>query len=418
MKRSLFLCLLLLLLTLANTNGQSGKNRPGETGNNKKAARQETPTPTPPAQPENINKNAADEPGGGDEVVKVSTDLVSFPVSVLDRRGRYVFDLKKEDFQIFEDGKPQEVAFFATTEQPFTVVLMLDISRSTRFKITDIQRAAIAFVNQLGPQDKVMIVAFAEGVYVLSDFTSDRDQLKRAISGTRFKDGTSVYDAFDQVVNERLPRIQGRKAIVMFTDGVDTTSQRSYLNKNLRDADELDAIIFPIEFNTYNDVKQMDRQGTIETPPNGPKTDGPLSIPDININVDRDQKRPSNDPTSPSDTTRRSNDPSTDQTDTVSQSPGTSLEEYQTASKYLADLAYRTGGKVEKATTLYDIDGAFSRIAQGLRQQYSIGYYPPNIEKTGVPRKIKVKVTRPDVVVKARETYTIGESQKKKRKSG
>jgi hypothetical protein len=87
------------------------------------------------------------------------------------------------------------------------------------------------------------------------------------------------------------------------------------------------------------------------------------------------------------------------------------------ARNYLADLAERTGGKVEKATTLYDIDSAFSKIAQGLRQQYSIGYYPPDIEKQGT-RKIKVKVTRSDMVVKSRETFTIGESKKKAKGAG
>jgi VWFA-related protein len=402
MKKKLFLCLLLLLLMLAAAYGQSGKNRPGESGNQKKSAKQDAPAPEQTPQPGITNNGTADDPQGED-VLKVSTDLVSFPVSVLDRRGRNVFDLQKEEFQIFEDDKQQEIAFFATTERPFTVVLLLDISLSTRFKITDIQNAAIAFVNQLRPEDKVMVVAFAEDVYLLSDFTGDRDQLKRAIRSTRFREGTSIYDAFDQVVKDRLRRATGRKAIVMFTDGVDTTSRKSYLNENLRDADELDAIIFPIEFNTYADVKRMEQQGTIDTPQNGPKTDGPLSLP--NVIIDPDPKKPE----------PRSNEPPPVSTDsTIGDNPGTSREDYERASRYLADLAYRTGGKVEKATTLYEIDNAFSRIAQGLRQQYSIGYYPPDTDKTSVQRKIKVKVTRPNLVVKARETYTIGETRKKR----
>jgi VWFA-related protein len=403
MKRSLIIGLLLMLLLLANAYGQSARSRPTE-NSGKKTQKQETPAPTPTPEPEIKSGN---EPAG-DDVVKVSTDLVSFPVSVFDRRGRNIFDLKKEEFQIFEDGKPQEIAFFATTEQPFTVVLMLDISLSTRFKITDIQSAAIAFLDQLRPEDKVMVIAFAENVFTLSDFTSDRDQLKRAIRGTRFRDGTSIYDAF-KITIDRLKRITGRKAIVMFTDGVDTTSKKSYLNENLRDADELDAIIFPIEFNTYADVKRMERQGTVDAGQTPPKTDGPLSLPgDISVDVGRDNPRqerrnePRNEPVSIGD----------DQV--VSGSPGTSRAEYEKASRYLADLADRTGGKVEKATTLYDIENAFTRIAQGLRQQYSIGYYPPDIEKTGVARKVKVKVTRQNLVVRSRETYTIGEGPNKK----
>jgi VWFA-related protein len=404
MKRSLIVGLLLMLLPLAIVSGQSARSRPAE-NSGKKSQKQETPAPTPEPQ---TKGTAADEPSG-DDVVKVATDLVSFPVSVLDRRGRNIFDLQKEEFQIFEDGAQQEIAFFATTEKPFTVVLLLDISLSTRFKITDIQSAAIAFLDQLRPEDKVMVVAFAENVYTLSDFTSDRDQLRRAIRSTKFKDGTSIYDAFN-LVTWRLERISGRKAIVMFTDGVDTTSRKSYLSENLREAEELDAIIFPIEFNTYADVKRMERQGTVDAGQSEPKTDGPLSLPKIDVEVNRDilnkPRKPANEPVSIGD-----------EDQTISSSPGTTRAEYDRASKYLADLADRTGGKVEKATTLYDIENAFRRIAQGLRQQYSVGYYPPNIEKTGVPRKVKVKVTRPDLVVKSRETYTIGQPAGKNAKT-
>ena len=242
MKKSLMLSLLLLLLMLADaaeSGAQSGRGRPPETGSGKKVAAKETPTPTPTPETQTNDNTAADPGDPGEEVLKISADLVSFPVSVVDRQGRNIFDLQKEEFLIFEDGKPQEIAFFATTEQPFTVVLMLDISRSTRFKITDIQSVAIAFLDQLRPEDKVMVIAFAEEVFTLSAFTNDRDQLRRAIRGTRFRDGTSMYDAFKLTI-ERLKRISGRKAIVMFTDGVDTTSKKSHLQENLRDADELD----------------------------------------------------------------------------------------------------------------------------------------------------------------------------------
>ena len=398
MKRNPALYLLLLLLTLTTVHGQSGRNRP-EDGDTKKASqRPETPAPTPP--PAEVGTEDA---GGEESVLKVSTDLVSFPVSVFDRKGRYIFDLKRDEFQIFEDGKPQELAFFANTEQPFTVVLMLDISLSTKFQITDIQRAAAAFVNQLRPQDRVMAVAFAEEVYVLSEFTGDRDQVKRSIRTTRFRSGTSLYDAFDFVINKRLQNVSGRKAIVLFTDGVDTTSKKAYLEENLRDADELDALIFPIQYDTYGDVQRIERTGTVDPPAKGPQIEGPLPLPEIII--DDDPKPSKNDPMGRS------------KEEEINKNPGTSARDYVTAEKYLAALAERTGGRVKKADTLYDLEGAFSSIAQELRQQYSIGYYPPDIEKTGVARKIKVKVTRQNLVVKARETYTIGEPQKKKRKS-
>ena len=110
---------------------------------------------------------------GEGETVRVETTLVTIPVSVTDRDGRYIPNLSKEDFRIFENGVEQQVAYFAPVEKPFTVALVIDTSNSTRFKIEEIQDAAIAFVNQLRPDDRVMVVAFAEHVRVLSEPTSD-----------------------------------------------------------------------------------------------------------------------------------------------------------------------------------------------------------------------------------------------------
>ncbi|MBO0799071.1 MAG: VWA domain-containing protein, partial [Blastocatellia bacterium] len=113
-----------------------------------------------------------------DGTIKLETSLVTIPASVIDSEGRFFANLKKHDFSIFEDGVKQEIASFASVEVPFHVVLTLDTSASTRFKLEDIQAAAYAFVKQLRPEDKVMIVSFDNSVYQWSDFTSDREQLR------------------------------------------------------------------------------------------------------------------------------------------------------------------------------------------------------------------------------------------------
>src|SRR4029078_5962259 len=92
------------------------------------------------------------------DIIKVDTTLVTIPVSVMDRDGRYVPNLQKEEFRVWEDGVEQEVAFFQSVDKPFSVVLMLDTSPSPQFRLEDIQDAAISFVNQLRPDDKVMVV--------------------------------------------------------------------------------------------------------------------------------------------------------------------------------------------------------------------------------------------------------------------
>ena len=182
--------------------------------------------------------------------MRVNTSLVTIPVSIMDRNGRYIPDLRKEDFRIFEDGAEQEVAYFGAIEQPFTVALLLDTSGSTEFKIEEIQDAAIAFVDQLRPEDSVMVIEFDDSIDVLSEPTGDRRQLRNAIRRARSGGGTRLYDAVDFTI-QRLNRIKGRKAIVLFTDGVDTTSRKASYESNVEDAEELDAIVYPVQYDTY-----------------------------------------------------------------------------------------------------------------------------------------------------------------------
>ena len=110
-----------------------------------------------------------------DEVIRIETNLVTFPVSVLDRDGRFISGLQKQDFQIFENGVEQKIDTFGSVEVPFTVVLLLDVSPSTQYKIDEIQNAAITFVNQLRRDDKVIVISFDERVHVLSRATNDRN---------------------------------------------------------------------------------------------------------------------------------------------------------------------------------------------------------------------------------------------------
>ena len=108
-----------------------------------------TPAPKPTETPNTNDEN---------EVIKVETSLVTMPVSVLDRDGRFISGLRQQDFRIFENGIEQKVDYFQAVEQPFTVILLIDVSPSTQFKIDEIQQAAIAFVDQLRPSDRVMII--------------------------------------------------------------------------------------------------------------------------------------------------------------------------------------------------------------------------------------------------------------------
>jgi Ca-activated chloride channel family protein len=136
---------------------------------------------------------------------------VTLPVSVLDRDGRFISSLEQRDFQIFDNGVQQKVEYFQSVESPFTVILLIDVSPSTQYHIDEIQDAAIGFVNQLRPEDKVMVVSFDENVHVLSPVTNDRKVLEEAILQADFGGGTSLFEAVDFVINRELKKLKDGK---------------------------------------------------------------------------------------------------------------------------------------------------------------------------------------------------------------
>jgi Ca-activated chloride channel family protein len=313
--------------------------------------------------------------GGGDEneVIRVETSLVTMPVSVLDRDGRFISGLQQKDFRIFENGIEQKVDYFQSVEQPFTVVLMIDVSPSTAFRIDEIQDGAIAFVNQLRSNDRVMVIAFDDTVRVLCRPTSDRWVIRDAIQQAEFGDGTSLYDAVDQVINNELKTITGRKAVVIFTDGVDTTSRRGNYQSTVADVEEVDALFYPIRYNTQRGVRGGGGGG------GGRGRDWMSIILGGGIGG-------------------------------MGGGAGTSPEEYSTGLKYLETLASNSGGRKFEADSLYNLESSFAGIAEELRRQYSLGYYPDKAGSMGERRRISVRVMRPNVIVKAKSTYIFGQS--------
>jgi len=334
-------------------------------------------TPTQPTPEEVI--------GGDDEVIRVETNLVTMPVSVLDRDGRFISGLQQRDFQIFENGTPQKVEYFQSVEQPFTVILLLDVSPSTQFRMDEIQNAAMAFVDNLRPADRLMVMSFDEYIHVLSPITNNRYELKNAIRQAEFGDGTSLYDAVDDVIRRRLSGIQGRKAVVLFTDGVDTTSSRATIASTTAAAEELDALFYPIRFDTSTDVSG----GGMGIP--GPRRQNRrVTMADIlgailtggNVQVG-------------------------------SGAPGGGTRaEYERGRQYLLTLAQKTGGREFEADSIYNLQAAFSGIAEELRRQYTLGYYPDKVGTVGERRQIKIRVARPNVVVRAKTSYIVGDSQR------
>lgn len=356
MKTSLCVCLVALsLLSLATAHAQSGRQQQPPPPTNPQT---ETPKPKP-----TLKLPGSDLPATGKQpdpqdagTIKLDTSLVLIPVSVLDRDGKFIPNLTKDDFEIFEDGIKQEIDHFSSVEAPFNVVLLLDTSGSTRFKVEDMQRAALAFVDQLRAQDRVMVVSFDSRVYIDSEFTGDRTQLRRAIQQTRTGGSTRLYDAVDLVLTKRLNQMPGRKAIVLFTDGVDTNSALATALSTIDLVEESAVLVYPIQYETQNDATG----GMIV---NGK----PVTLPSGDARLW-----------------------------TVA---------YERATKYLHELADRTGARLYRAETIKDAAQAFALIAEELRHQYSLSYYPANAARDGAYRRIRVTVNQPNVVVRARAGY-------------
>ncbi|HEX6278545.1 MAG TPA: VWA domain-containing protein [Pyrinomonadaceae bacterium] len=330
--------------------------------------------------------------GDSDEEIRVETNLVTMPVSVLDRDGRFVSGLTQRDFEIFENGAKQRIEYFQSVEQPFTVVLLIDVSPSTQFRIDEIQNAAITFVDQLRPADRVMVIAFDDTVRVLSEPTNNRAQLRNAIRMAQFGDGTSLYEAVDNALNRQLRRIQGRKAVVIFTDGVDTTSRRANYQTTIADVEEADALVYPIRYNTQRGGWAG---GGGSGNPNGgwgnPRTrrrGGGGGLGDI-IGIILGGQLP------PGVTIGRGGS-------------GQSSAEYETGRRYLEELAEKSGGRNFEADSMISLDTAFAGIAEELRRQYSVGYYPETTGQAGERRQIRVRVMRPNLVVRAKNSYIVG----------
>lgn len=321
-----------------------------------------TQTQTPTVEQTQTAKPTEDEDG---EIINVETNLVTIPVSVFDRNGLYIPNLRRTDFKVFDNGEEQEIAYFGTSDKPFTVVLLIDTSPSTEYNIEQIREAAIAFVDQLKAQDSVMVIEFDANINVLTEATNNRSAIYKAINKADFGGGTSLYDAVDFSLRKRLDKIEGRKAIVLFTDGVDTTSTKARYETTINDAEEADALIFPIYYNTY--LRNRGIGGGSPFPTGGIVFGG------------------------------------------GQQAKGTTAAEYAVGKKYLEDLADATGGRVFRPeATPGGLTAAFEGIAEELRRQYNIGFYPANAAETGQKRQIKVRVNRPQLIIRARESYTVG----------
>jgi VWFA-related protein len=358
--------------------------------------------PTPSASPTNQPKtNSSGEEVAEGDVVRVETQLVSVPAVVTDRNGHPLAGLRAENFVVLEDGKPQHVTNFTTTEAPFEIALLLDTSGSTRDELGLIRDAANAFINALRPGDRVGIVAFNNAprngsplatVEVLSGLDSNRKALRAAIENLGTSNGTPFYDGLGRVADQVFrdpPReeMRGRRAVVALTDGVDSSSDSGYDDARAKLARAGLASYF-IQVNTEEYVEDRLLKDC--------QDDGRLTLSAKQLERFRQLFVPQAEKEDYQDFCRMGQFERLD----------ISRKLYNLARKEMGEMARASGGRAFAAGSVQEARAAFAEVANEIGAQYSMGYYPSNKTRDGRFRQIKVEVRGvKDASVRAREGY-------------
>lgn len=290
--------------------------------------------------------------GAGDQEtpIKVDTSLVSLPVFVYSPSGNPMDVLSQKDFEVYEDGGKQEISFFSAADTPFDLVLLTDLSVSTKGKLDLIKAATNSFIQAKRPSDKLAIVAFAEKITVVSPLTEDTGKLLESVKTMSEKGNSKVWDALkftlDNVFEAKTP--QRRRAVVFLTDGVDNTLYGERTGSKIdfgglfETVKESETTIFPIYLDTEAQVYHSAKEG----------------------------------------------------------------EAYKHARNTLSMLSTETGGRFYKARAVEDLNGVYSQVLSDLSRIYTIGYVPSNDKRDGAWRNVRVSLpTRPDWTAKTKTGY-------------
>ena len=303
-----------------------------------------------------------------DDVIRTDTSLVQLNIGVVDKNGRPITSLTRNDFVVYEDGVKQSIQHFQPVDAPFSLVLMLDMSGSTVTFRQQLKLASQRFLDALAPEDRVAVIQFNAKVKSLTGFTTDRLKTGYAIEIAEGAGETYFYDALKYALKELEKEGPRRKAIVVLTDGLDTSlrnSDRSTLVK-ARTNEEALATIDP---HSSSDLKSVlasaDRQGVTIFPlalPSGDPKRLPLQTPNI-VGI------------------------------------------YAAARARLQSLADRTGGRLNEIERLQYMAQLYREVAANLRTLYTVAYQPQGNRIRGKWHEIKVEIVQTELTVRTKPGY-------------
>jgi Ca-activated chloride channel homolog len=332
--------------------------------------KQQATTPSADNLERSANANEVKSGLSSKDAIRIETPLVNLNVKAIDRQGQPLTKLTQSDFVVYEDGVQQEITHFTPVHAPMHLVLLLDLSGSTKDNRKVMAEAAKKFIDALAPDDKIALAAFTHKFYALSDFTTDRVWLKSMADkiGT-IGGGTAFYDAMWKTL-DLLDRVrESRKAIVVLTDGMESPgaagTEHSF-DQLLARVTEQDAVIYPIHLDRVlpNLDQRLARLRTRIVRP---------GQPDIGAQV-RERVL------------------------------GRIRNSHETAREQLQALAEQTAGAIFTAKGEGDLEGVYQQVAAELRQLYSLAY-SPDLKHNGAFRKITVKVKRDEALAKTRKGY-------------
>jgi len=374
----------------SQTNQQTNRQRPRTVG----------ASPNTNQQQSNQAQTKSSEEVDEGDVVRVETQLVTVPAVVTDKSGHPISTLRQENFVVFENGKPQRLTNFATTEAPFEIALLLDTSGSTREELGLIRDAANAFISALRSGDRIAVVAFNNErttngpmatVDLLTTLTDKRTVLRTAIANLGTSNGTPLYDALskigDQVFHDSPEEFRGRRAVVALTDGVDSTSNSDFEEARGKLA-RFGVAAYFIQVSTEDYVEDRLLKDC--------QDDGRLTLSAKQLERFRRLFVPSAQREDYQDFCKLGQFERMD----------ISRQLYNLARREMDQLARASGGRNFEATDLQQARAAFAEVANEIGTQYSLGYYPADKTRDGRYRQIKVELRGvKDLSVRARDGY-------------
>ncbi|HEY6400041.1 MAG TPA: VWA domain-containing protein, partial [Blastocatellia bacterium] len=319
--------------------------------------------------------------------IRFNTDLVNVDVIVTDSNGnRITSALKPSDFMIYEDGVRQTINSFSSTDAPFNLVLLLDTSGSARDEIDLMRRAALRFLDELRPADRVAVIQFNKQVEMLSDLSSDRAEIEDALQLLKPGSGTSFYDSLKLAIDEVFKGVEGRKAVVALTDGVDSFGYTTY-DQILTEIESSNVLTYFLELDTEAFSKDgMTRACSDENHFEFSPKQFRKYIAQFGKGAVMSENQ------------RHCTLPPMDRME-INQ------KLYESARRELREMADKTAGRVYTVKNLQQLEPAYSQIASELRTYYSMSYYPTNENHNGKWRTLRVKVNRRGFTAKTRPGY-------------